>query len=292
MTDTSLLAGRGAVVAGGGSGVGWLFPDLLPAHFVVFWVTSRTEDSVPEVAETIIGAGGRAVGIAGSAADEQIAGTLIATCAETYGGIDILINCAGIAEPRRSSILDVSGEDWRTLLDSHLSTVFHTCRAAAPHMAARGGGSIVNTGSFAYLGDYGGTGYPAGKGAVTSLSLAMAAELKQSGVRVNVVCPGAKTRLSTGPDYEQHIRDLHRRGLLDEVTMQGSLDAPPPEYAAALYLFLASDAARAVTGEIFIAAGGFVGTFARPAMTAIGYRDHARQPPWSIAELGSLFEQR
>ncbi|WP_067895620.1 SDR family NAD(P)-dependent oxidoreductase [Nocardia vaccinii] len=289
MTDTALLAGRGAVVVGGGSGVGRAVAELLAAHGAGLVVNSRTEESVREVTETIVGAGGRAVGIAGSAADEQIAGSLITTCAETYGGIDILINCAGIAEPRRSSILDVSGEDWRTLLDSHLSTVFHTCRAAAPLMAARGGGSIVNTGSFAYLGDYGGTGYPAGKGAVTSLSLAMAAELKQSGVRVNVVCPGAKTRLSTGPDYEEHIRDLHRRGLLDEVTMQGSLDAPPPEYAAALYLFLA---AGAVSGEIFIAAGGFVGTFARPAMAAIGYRDHVREPPWSVTELSSLFEGR
>ncbi|MFF3568697.1 SDR family NAD(P)-dependent oxidoreductase [Nocardia jiangxiensis] len=292
MTEAPLLAGRGAVVVGGGSGVGRAVAELLAAHGAGVVVNSRTEESVREVTETIVGAGGRAVGVAGSAADEQIAGSLITACAETYGGIDILINCAGIAEPRRSSILDVSGEDWRALLDSHLSTVFHTCRAAAPLMAERGAGAIVNTGSFAYLGDYGGTGYPAGKGAVTSLSLAMAAELKQSGVRVNVVCPGAKTRLSTGPDYEEHIRDLHRRGLFDEVTMQGSLDAPPPEYAAALYLFLASDAARAVTGEIFIAAGGFVGTFARPAMTAIGYRDHAQQPPWSVAELASLFEKR
>ncbi|MQY17095.1 SDR family NAD(P)-dependent oxidoreductase [Nocardia macrotermitis] len=291
MTDTSLLAGRGAVVVGGGSGVGRAVAELLAASGAGVVVNSRTESSVRAVTDTIVDAGGRAVGIAGSAADEQVAGSLITTCVETYGGIDVLINCAGIAEPRKSSILDVSVADWRELLDSHLSTVFHTCRAAAPLLAERGG-AIVNTGSFAYLGDYGGTGYPAGKGAVTSLSLAMAAELKQSGVRVNVVCPGAKTRLSTGPEYEEHIRDLHRRGLLDAVTMQGSLDAPPPEYAAALYLFLASDAARAVTGEIFIAAGGFVGTFARPAMSAIGYRDHGQQPPWSVAELGALFEKR
>ncbi len=155
-------------------------------------------------------------------------------------------------------------------------------------MAANGSGSIMNTGSFAHLGDYGGTGYPAGKGAVVSLTLAMAAELKDCGVRVNVICPGAKTRLSPGPDYEAHIRELHHRGLLDEMTMRASLDAPPPEYVAALYVYLASDAARAVSGEIFIAAGGFIGSFARPAVGTPAYRDHSQQPPWSVSELSDL----
>ena len=79
-------------------------------------------------------------------------------------------------------------------------------------MVEQGGGSIINTSSFAYLGDYGGTGYPAGKGGVNGLTLAIAAELKEHGVRANVVCPGAKTRLSTGSEYEAHIAELNRRG--------------------------------------------------------------------------------
>ena len=97
-------------------------------------------------------------------------------------------------------------------------TAFETCRAAAPHMVRQGSGAIVNTSSFAFLGDYGGTGYPGGKGGVNGLTLAIAAELKEHGVRANVVCPGAKTRLSTGPEYEDHIATLNRRGLLDDVS--------------------------------------------------------------------------
>ncbi len=87
----------------------------------------------------------------------------------------------------------------------------------------------MNTSSFAFLGDYGGTGYPAGKGGgVNSLTLALAAELKEHGVRANAVCPGARTRLSEGSDYEQHIAELNRRGgLLDDVSAQGALDAAP-----------------------------------------------------------------
>ena len=97
-------------------------------------------------------------------------------------------------------------------------------------MAAQGHGAIINTSSVAFLGDYGGTGYPAGKGAVNALTMAIAAELKAYGVRANVVCPGARTRLSTGVEYEKHIADLHRRGLLDEVTMRASLDSAPAEF--------------------------------------------------------------
>ena len=152
-------------------------------------------------------------------------------------------------------------------------------------MVAQGGGAIVNTSSFAFLGDYGGTGYPAGKGGVNGLTLAIAAELKDHGVRANVVCPGARTRLSTGPDYEAHIADLNRRGLLDEVSMQGALDAAPPEYVAPTYAYLVSDLAKDVTGQIFIAAGGFVGEFDRQTPSIIAYRDHHDTPPWTVEEI-------
>lgn len=292
MPEEQILADRRALVVGGGSGIGLAVARSLAAHGASVVVNSRSEAAVRQAVGTITGSGGKTHGIAGSAADEAVAERLVSTCESLYGGIDILVNCAGIAEPLGSSILTVTTTEWRELLDSHLTTVFNTCRAAARLMVEHGAGSIINTGSFAYLGDYGGTGYPAGKGAVASLTMAMAAELKDSGIRVNAICPGAKTRLSTGPDYEAHIRELYRRGLLDEVSMRGSLDAPPPEYAAALYLYLASDAARTVTGEIFIAAGGFVGKFARPVAAPLGYRDHSHEHPWSVEELHHMIARR
>lgn len=287
MTGDAAVAGKAAIVVGGGSGIGRAVAVELARQGAGVVINSRSGPAVDAVVDEIRAAGGRAVAVAGSAADETIADTLVSRCGESFGAVDVLVNCAGIAEPAHSSILDISTADWRAQLDSHLTTVFNTCRAVAPLMVARGAGSIVNTGSFAYLGDYGGTGYPAGKGAVASLTLAMAAELKEHGIRVNAICPGARTRLSTGPDYEAKIAELRERGLLDEFTVASSLDAPPPEYAAALYVYLASDLATA-TGRIFIAAGGFVGRFARPKLESIGYRDHADTPPWSVAELQPL----
>jgi NAD(P)-dependent dehydrogenase (short-subunit alcohol dehydrogenase family) len=248
-------------------------------------VNGRDDYAVDEAVALV---GGRAIGFPGSPADPKTADALIASCVSQFGRIDVLINCAGTAEPTGSSILNVTSGQFRDLLDAHLGTTFETCRAAAPKMVAQGGGAIVNTSSFAFLGDYGGTGYPAGKGAVNGSTMAIAAELKPHGVRANVVCPGGRTRLSTGPDYEAHITDLHRRGLLDEVSTQAALDVPPPEYVAPTYAYLVSDRAKDVTGQIFIATGGFVGRFDRPTPSIVAYRDHHDRPPWTVDELGDL----
>ncbi|HME47712.1 SDR family oxidoreductase [Mycobacterium sp.] len=292
MTDTPLLAGRGAVVVGGSRGIGRAVAGLLAANGAGVVVNGRDADAAAEAAAAICADGGRAVAHPGPAADEAVARSLVDACAAEYGRIDILINCAGAPEPPGSSILNISTAEFRDLMSAHLGTVFATCRAAAPVMVDQGAGAIVNTSSAAFLGDYGGTGYPAGKGAVNSLTLAIAAELREHGVRANVVCPGARTRLNTSPEYEEHIRKLHRRGILDDTMMRVSLDVPPPAYVAPTYVYLASELARDVTGQIFAAAGGFVGHYERATPTLLGYRDHRDSPPWPVAEVHRMVGAR
>lgn len=282
------LAGFGIVVAGGSRGIGAAVSAKLAECGAGVVVNGRDAAAVESTVAAITRAGGRAVAHAGSAAEESAADELIALCENQFGAIDALVNCAGTAEPLGSSILDITTEQFRDLIDVHLGTVFATCRAAAPKMVARKRGAIVNTSSFAFLGDYGGTGYPAGKGAVNGLTMAIAAELAEHGVRANVVCPGAKTRLSTGSEYTEQIESLRRRGMLDEVSAQGALDAAPPEYVAPMYAYLVSDLAAKVSGQIFIAAGGFVGRFDRPSPSLLGYRDHHDSPPWSVDEIAAM----
>jgi len=287
---SSLLADRGAVVVGGSRGIGAAVGSLLAQHGAGVVVNGRDGDAARATADRITADGGRAVAHPGSPCDQSAAESLVDRCIDEFGAMHILVNCAGIAEPPGSSILDISPAQFDELLEAHLGTVFATCRAAAPQMVEQGSGSIVNTSSFAFLGDYGGSGYPAGKGAVNSLTLAIAAELKEHGVRANVVCPGARTRLSTGPDYEAHITELNRRGMLDDVSMQGSLDVAPPDYVAPTYVYLVSDLARRVSGEIFVASGGFIGRYPRTTPVLIGFRDHHGAPPWSVAELSALID--
>ncbi|GAA2539712.1 SDR family NAD(P)-dependent oxidoreductase [Mycolicibacterium diernhoferi] len=272
-------------MVGGTRGIGLAVAELLAAQGARVLVNGRDPEAVAQAAQHVSG-----IGYAGSPADPTVADDLVEACVAEFGRIDILINCAGTAEPPGSSILSITSAQFRDLVDAHLGTAFETARAAAPHMVAQGSGAIVNTSSFAYLGDYGGTGYPAGKGGVNGLTLAIAAELKDRGVRANVVCPGAKTRLSTGTDYEQHITELNRRGLLDDVSFQGALDAGPAGHVAPTYAYLVSDLAKDVTGRIFIAAGGFIGEFARPTPGFIGYRDHHDTPPYTLDEVHALIQ--
>lgn len=282
------LAGRGAVVVGGSRGIGAAVAAELSRLGAGVVVNGRDDDAVDATVHAITADGGNAVGLPGSASDNVIAETLMSLCEEEFGAVHVLINCAGTAEPAGSSILTVSRREFDALIDIHLGSVFATCRAAAPRMVAAGRGSIVNTSSFAFLGDYGGTGYPAGKGAVNGLTVAIAAELAEHGVRANVVCPGARTRLSSGADYEAHIDELRRRGMLDDVSAAGALDAARPEFAATTYAYLATDLAAHITGQIFIAAGGFIGRFDRPSPTVIAYRDHHKSPPWSVGEIAEM----
>lgn len=291
MTE-NLLAGRAAVVVGGSRGIGRAVAQLLAACGAGVVVNGRDPGAVQDTTEAIAAAGGRAVGLAGAAHVEATAVALVQACREEYGSVDVLINCAGVAEPPGSSILSVSTEQFQDLLDAHLGTAFQTCRAAAPIMVEQRRGSIINSGSVAFLGDYGGTGYPAGKGAINGLTVAVAAELAPHGVRANVVCPGAKTRLSTGGDYENHIRDLNARGLLDEISMRAALDPAPADYVAPLYAYLASDRSAEVSGSVFLASGGFLGRFERPVPAVLGYRDHERFSPWTVDELHTMVASR
>jgi len=258
--------------------------ELLAAQGAGVVVNGRDAEVAADAAARIKGA----VAHPGSPSEPAVADALISRCVDEFGRIDILVNCAGTPALARESILNVTSELFRELIDAHLLTAFETCRAAAPKMVAQRGGAIVNTSSFAYFGDYGGTGYPAGKGGINALTAAIAAELKEYGVRANVVCPGAKTRLSTGPEYEAHIVDLSRRELLDEFSTRAALHAPPPEYVAPTYAYLASDLAKDVTGQIFIAAGNFVGRFDRQTPSLLGYRDHHDTPPWTVDEIHAM----
>lgn len=288
--NSTALADRTVVVTGSSRGIGRAVAQALVDEGACVVVNGRDPAVVEETVDELTAAGGRVAGVPGSAAASGIAETLLATALREFGSADALINCAGTAEPPGSSILTVTDRQWSDLIDAHLTGTFRTCRVFAPRFVGQGRGAIVNTGSFAFLGDFGGTGYPAGKGAVHSLTMAIAAELREHGVRANVVCPGARTRLSTGDDYEQHIARLHERGLLDDLTYEGSRHPAPPGYVARLYAFLVSDLAK-TTGRIYAGSGCFVGRFDKPAPALLAWRDHETEPPWTLEELAELFPQ-
>ena len=291
------LDGRAALVTGSSHGIGRDVALALAAAGARVVVNGTPDASsrsraAEAVAAEIAAAGGTAVACAASVADFAAAGALVERCVSEFGAIDVLVNCAGVPEPDGASILDMSADAWRAVVDVHLGGTFHCCRHAAPHMVARRAGAIINTSSHSFLGTYAGVAYPAAKGGVTSLTFALATELREHGVRVNAVCPGGKTRLSTGPGYERRIRDLHARGILSDALLEISLEPPDPRFAAPIYAFLASDRAREITGRVFSASGGYVGVFAQGAEKLLTYRDHRGAEPWQVAEIAAAIERQ
>lgn len=280
------LDGRAFAVTGSSRGIGAAVAEDLASRGADVVLNGRDEAALSaQVAGLAARSRGRISGVAGPAHDPDVAGELLARAREGGATVAGLITCAGVAEPAGSSILTVSHDEFADLMDAHLGTVFSPCRVFAPHFVEVGAGTIVTTSSFAWKGDYGGTGYPAGKGAVTSLTLAIAAELAEHGVRANVVCPGARTRLSQGREYEEQIRELGRRGMLDDLSVAGALDPAGPEYVAPLYTYLVSEMSDGITGGVFAGAGGFLGRFPTPEAQILAYRDFHDSPPWTPEEI-------
>ena len=285
------LSGRVAIIAGSTRGIGLEVAYALAGRGVSLVVNGRDKSAVDDTVTEITGGGGYAVGVCGSAGDEGVAERMVTTALDTFGALDVAVNCAGIAEPPGSTVLTIGVDEFREQVDAHLMSAFFLTQAAARVFVEQQAGSIVLTGSAASLGTFGGSGYPAAKGGVNALALAAAGDLKGSGVRINVVMPGAKSRLSSGPDYVRHIESLHARGILDDFTRDAALAPAPPEYVAQLYTFLASDAAARITGQIFTASGGFIGRYDPHQPTFVAYRDHKDTEPYSLAELAGLLSE-
>lgn len=293
-----VLEGRRIVVTGSSEGIGRAIALCLAQEGARVVVNASGQGSGgPEAAAErleglvaeLLAAGGEGAACVGSVADPAAAEAIVGTAVETWGGLDGLVNCAGIPGKPANGIQEIELDDWARVVSVHLDGTFLCSRAAIPHLRAAGGGVIVNTSSHGFLGMYGGSAYPAAKGAINSLTWCMATDLAEHGIRCNAVCPGAKTRLSTGPDYEEMIRGLEARGILSDGLAEISLNSPPPEECAPIYAYLLSDAAKHVNGRIFTASGPYVGLFPIVQEKMIGARPPA-QGPWTQADLAQTVD--
>jgi 3-oxoacyl-[acyl-carrier protein] reductase len=233
------LEGKLALVTGASRGIGRAIAEEFAragAQVVVGYRSGR--DEAEELAAQI---GGRAVQADVSAADD--AKRLV----EEAGDVDVLVNNAGLT--RDGLLARMSDDDWRTVLDTNLSSVFYTCRAVTRPMMKKRGGSIVNISSVVGVhGNWGQTNYAASKAGIIGFTKSIARELGSRGVRANVVAPGyLKTQLTD---------------VLPEASTASMVEATPlgrvaeaHEIAGAVR-FLASDDASFITGDVLLVDGG------------------------------------
>ena len=246
---TGFVAGKVAIVTGGGRGIGRAIAMLMAkegASVVVVDIGAALDGSgsdqgpAQEVVNEIKQAGGKAVASTLSITEPQNAEAIVKSAIDTFGRVDILVNNAGILRDR--IFHRMSWSDWSDVIDVHLHGSFAMSRACATHFREQNSGSFVHmTSTSGLVGNFGQANYMAAKMAIVGLSRGIALDMARFNVRSNCIAPFAWTRMIDSIPAETE-QEKARVARIREMT---------PEKIAPLTVYLASDRAEGITGQIF-----------------------------------------
>ena len=242
------LSNKIAIITGGGSGIGAATCLAFGAAGANVVVAGRTLSKVQTVADQVQAAGGKALAVAVDVSQGADVRRLIAATVEHFGGLDIVFNNAGISPSGR--ITEISEEEWDECMAIDLRSVFIGAKYAIPELQKRGGGVILNTaGTLGIRPCRNKAAYAAAKAGVINLSRAIALDYAPDQIRCNVICPGfVETPLTAG-----FAGSARAEFLTGYQPLPGLIQS---EEVAALAVYLASDAARMITGQSFVIDGG------------------------------------
>ena len=245
-----LLDGRYALVTGASRGIGRAIALRLAAEGAAVALNFAGNVAAAEaVRKEIESAGGKAILVPADVADETAATEMVEKTAEAFGAIDILVNNAGIT--RDGLLLRMKEEDWDAVLNTNLKGVFHCSKAAAKFMMKKRYGRIVNMASVVGLvGNSCQANYAAAKAGVIGFTKALAKELAGRGITVNAIAPGF-----IRSDMTDVLPDKVKETMLAGIPLGR---AGEPEDVAKAALFLASDQAAYITGQVLTVDGGMV----------------------------------
>jgi 3-oxoacyl-[acyl-carrier protein] reductase len=211
---------------------------------------TSNEKAAVEVVEAIQKMGGQAKAMKADVANKAAAENLVKTTVDQFGTIDILVNNAGFTRP--AMMTKMTEQQWDEVVDIHLKGAFLCTQAAAPHMIAKNRGKIINVTSVAgIVGTVGQMNYSAAKGGVISMTKSMARELARNNICANVICLGiVTTDMSQKITSDQKLREVYMNRILLKRFAE-------PEDVTPAFVFLASDEANYITGQLLCVDGGY-----------------------------------
>lgn len=285
---TCRLSGKSAVVTGGGAGgIGEAVCLALAkegAGVVVNDIARGTDGNfiADAVVAKIQAEGGKAVANYGSVANMSSAQNIIKTALNSFGKIDILVNCAG--NIRYGTIEDQTESDWDEVIAVHLKGHFACSQAAVKEMIKQKSGRIINissTTSFSYNRPGSPSGpmrrsiaYTTSKAGIVGFTIALANHLESFGITVNGILPGAITKLFPEQPFDKMASGLLKRG--------------GPDSVAPVIVYLCTEAARNITGRFFYAGGGGVRLYERPFQQSEGNIFAVKSGIWTVDELDQV----
>jgi 3-oxoacyl-[acyl-carrier protein] reductase len=247
------LEGKKAIVTGGSRGIGRAIALMYAKEGADVLVNYHSNDAAAKdtVAE-IEKLGRKGIAVAADVADYTSAQNMVEECVKQLGGVDIVVNNAGVSKP--SMLLKMKEEDWDAIINIHLKAAFNTTQAAGRHMKEQKSGKIINVISTAGIfGTIGQINYASAKAGIIGFTKSASRELGRYGINVNVICPGiTKTEMTGKLQTDEKLKKIY------EGRIQLGRFAEPEEIAPA-FVFLASDDASYITGQVLGVDGGYIG---------------------------------
>ncbi len=247
------LEGKKAIVTGGSRGIGRAISLMYAKEGADVLVNYHSNDAAAkETVAEIEKLGRKGVAVAADVADYKSAQNMVDECVKQLGGVDIVVNNAGVSKP--SMLLKMKEEDWDSIIDIHLKAAFNTTQAAGRYMQENKYGKIINVISTAGIfGTVGQINYASAKAGIIGFTKSASRELGRYGINVNVICPGiTKTEMTGKLQTDEKLRKIY------EGRIQLGRFAEPEEIAPA-FVFLASDDASYITAQVLGVDGGYIG---------------------------------